>query len=60
MTRPLLSPGGKRKAEKEERDCRTSAQAVKLAEGKRKAKEEQGRRDTKRKETERRERMGEM
>ena len=46
MTRPLLSPGGKRKVEKEERDCQTLAQAVRKAEDKRKAKEEQGKRDT--------------
>ena len=37
MTTPLLSPGGKRKAEKEERDRPTLAQAVKKAEDKRKA-----------------------
>ena len=48
MTRPLLSPGGKRKAAKEERDCQTLAQAKKKAEDKRKAKEEQGKRDAKR------------
>ena len=48
MTTPLLSPGGKRKAEKEERDCQTLAGAVKKAEDKRKAKEEQGKRDAKR------------
>ena len=48
MTLPLLSPGGKRKMEKEERDCRTLAQAVKKAEDKRKAKEEQGKQDAER------------
>ena len=48
MTTPLLSPGGKIKAEKEERDCWTLARAVKKAEDKRKAKEEQGKQDAKR------------
>ena len=48
MAKPLLSPGGKRKAAKEERDHRTLARAVKRAEDKRKAKEEQGKRDAER------------
>ena len=48
MTTPLLSPGGKRRAEREERNCRKEARAKKRAEDKRKAKEEQGRRDTER------------
>ena len=48
MTRPLLSPGGKRKAEREERDCQTLARAVKRAEDERKAKEEQGKQDAER------------
>ena len=48
MTTPLLSPGGKRKAAKEERDHQTLARAVKRAEDERKAKEEQGKRDAER------------
>ena len=48
MTTPLLSPGGKRRAEKEERNRQKEARAVKRAEDDRKAKEEQGRRDAER------------
>ena len=48
MTTPLLSPGGKRRAEKEERNCRKEARAVKRAEDDRKGKEEQGRQDAER------------
>ena len=48
MTTPLLSPGGKRRAEREERDRQKETRTIKRAEDKRKAKEEQGRQDAER------------
>ena len=48
MTTPLLSPGGKRKAAKEERNRRTLARAAKKVEDERKAREEQGKQDAER------------
>jgi len=48
MATPLLSPGGKRRAEREERDRQKEVRAAKRVEDKRKAKEEQGRRDAER------------
>ena len=48
MTRPLLSPAGKRKAEREERDRRALERAAKKVEDERKREEEQGRRDAER------------
>ena len=48
MTTWLLSPGGKRRAEREERDRRKEARAAKKIKDKRKAKEEKGKRDAER------------
>ena len=48
MTRPLLSPAGKRKAEREERDRQALERAAKKVEDERKAKEEQGKQDAER------------
>ena len=56
MTTPLLSPGGKRKAEREARDCWKEARATKKIEDERKEKEEQGRQDAERAKKEKAER----
>ena len=48
MPTQLLSPGGKRKAEREARDRRKLERAKKKAKAERKEKEEKGSRDTKR------------
>ena len=56
MATPLLSPGGKRKAEREARDKRKLERAKRKAKAERKEKEEQRKRDAKRTRREKEER----